>query len=274
MDDNDDLSRDHEDPSLPYLLGLAVERNDLAEVKSLLEQGADPNGDALTPAHVVLSHAAHLGYLEMVELLLAAGASPNRVAPLLEVPLCVAAESGYADICAALLRRGADVNGRDNDESTALHRAASRGRIDICKSLIAAGADVSLVDGFNHTPLHDAALVRKSHAIELCDLLLAAGASSSFIPENPDPRYLTAFQSAVSYGRRHTSIHFLEKCGEDPAQSTLMEKTLVSISTNGLVTQALLAAITERSIAKDTLALRPELDPHQPAKTSKGYSPL
>jgi ankyrin repeat protein len=252
---------------LSLRLADAVEAKDVEACKSLLAAGADPDGDAIVPAHVLLTRAIFLRFHEGVSLLLEAGANVNRVAPLLEIPLCVAALNGQSDLCKTLISKGADVTARDSNKSTPLHWAAARGHIDACKLLIDAGAPVNAVDDFNHTPLHDAALVRKPHVIELCDLLLAAGANSSYIPPAAAPDYLTAFQLTVSQSRVKTARHFLEACREDPLQLTGAGATLESIALGTSVKQLLRAAVTERRIANEIPAVEPSS--HSQSATTK-----
>ncbi|KAM9167402.1 cyclin-dependent kinase 4 inhibitor B-like [Mergus octosetaceus] len=84
----------------------AAARGDLAEVRELLEAGADPNGTnsfGRTPLQVMM-----LGSPRVAELLLQRGADPNRPDPRTGcLPAHDAARAGFLDTLAALHRAGA-----------------------------------------------------------------------------------------------------------------------------------------------------------------------
>ncbi len=141
-------------------LGRAAKGGDLAAMKTLLDQGADPNAigaHGMTP----LASAARNGQVEVIELLLARGADPHRGCgvngwtPLLHalhkdqaaaaerlIATCVSPSSelddalymaaGYAqsDAVAALLKQGADPRKDFGDGANALSNAVS-GAFDI-----------------------------------------------------------------------------------------------------------------------------------------------
>jgi ankyrin repeat protein len=93
----------------------AVEANNIAIIKLLLEHGADINKKACSrPA---LSHAVARGNAETVRLLLEHGADVNELwengltgAPGTDTALCYAVLRGNAEIVRLLLEHGADVN--------------------------------------------------------------------------------------------------------------------------------------------------------------------
>ncbi|XP_035418916.1 cyclin-dependent kinase 4 inhibitor B-like isoform X1 [Cygnus atratus] len=84
----------------------AAARGDLAEVRALVEAGADPNGTnsfGRTPLQVMM-----LGSPRVAELLLQRGADPNRPDPRTGCfPAHDAARAGFLDTLAALHRAGA-----------------------------------------------------------------------------------------------------------------------------------------------------------------------
>src|SRR5689334_3966168 len=85
----------------------AARRSDVAAVRSLLREGADPNGaqgDGMTALHT----AAEMGNLEIARLLIAANANvvaKTRIGGY--TPLHLAAGSGQAAVVRALLEAGA-----------------------------------------------------------------------------------------------------------------------------------------------------------------------
>ncbi len=89
-------------------LANAARGGDVAAVRNLIRQGADPNeptgGNNWTP----LLHAIHTAQIKSVEALIDGGADVNRVAGDGFTPLMMAAGYGYTDIVELLLRRGAN----------------------------------------------------------------------------------------------------------------------------------------------------------------------
>ncbi|GBF96492.1 hypothetical protein Rsub_09834 [Raphidocelis subcapitata] len=100
--------------------------------------------------------------------------------------LMVAAAAGQLDVLALLLGAGASLDAIDDDGWTALHYAASHYSPGAVQALIRAGADVNAAAGFNHiddcdvearvTPLH---LAARYTDVEVLRLLIDSGASVS-----------------------------------------------------------------------------------------------
>ena len=95
--------------------------------------------------------------VEIVNLLLQAGADVNAKSEDGTTVLMLAAYSKEPDVVNILLEAGADVNARDADGKTALHSAAAKGDPRIIRTLLQSGADVNakVAGGFNvgMTPL-------------------------------------------------------------------------------------------------------------------------
>lgn len=116
-------------------------------LRLLLGAGADPNKRTLSRTPVSL--AAHRGDVEVLTLLLDAGAYPagESWSPLSRLPrpkgalaFCCnaiheAAEKGFAEAVRLLCSRGADVKARDHEGKTALQIARERGHKDIAHFL-------------------------------------------------------------------------------------------------------------------------------------------
>ncbi len=97
----------------------AVRSGDVAEVRRMLAQGADPNAPEGVNDWTPLLHAVHKNQLGSVAALLDGHADPNR-AVRGGTPLMWAAGYGYTPIVRLLLARGADPRLRDLDGDTAL----------------------------------------------------------------------------------------------------------------------------------------------------------
>jgi uncharacterized protein len=115
-------------------LASVIEPVSIEILSLLLEHKADPNltvqGGKSTLYYVTIA-----GNLEAVKLLIAHGAKVNTP---VSHPLAGAAANGHLDIVKVLLEAGASVKGHH-----AFQYAASQGHIDIIQTLLDAGADIN-----------------------------------------------------------------------------------------------------------------------------------
>lgn len=135
----------------------AVRRNDLPLAVERLRDGANPNGrdgEGFTPLMVAAGH----GQVQMVELLLTAGADVNMLDP----------------------RMGA----------SALHKAAQSGSVDVARLLLDQGAFIDLqTPTLGRTPLMDAAWHKH---LALVRYLLSRGAKTKLLSHTGDGALDTA----------------------------------------------------------------------------------
>jgi ankyrin repeat protein len=160
-------------------LFLAAHDNRLDVVKLLIAAGADVNkarAIGWTPLHI----AAQIGHAGVVSMLIETpGVDPNA-APADGgdagiTPLFIAAQNNRLYVVALLIDAGADVNMAGvGDGCTPLHMAAHRGHAGVVDLLITAGANVHATRTDGCTPLHMAA--QNGHA-GVVDLFIAAGAN-------------------------------------------------------------------------------------------------
>ncbi len=133
----------------------AISANDLQEVKKLLAGGANVHhiGDwGCTP----LEHTSQLGFLEIVNVLLQAGANPEF--GVSTYPLSFAIEIGQLDIVSLLIEAGVNVNQKLENNHTFLMEAAISSNLDIVTFLVEMGANVNVIREDGATALMCAAM--------------------------------------------------------------------------------------------------------------------
>ncbi len=111
----------------------------LEMVKLLLDAGADINATTGRGEGNALMTAARRGNLQLVEYLLSRGANINAAVPGAGNALLQASHGGHEDVVRYLIARGANVHRINKDESP-LASAVYAGHPNIVKLLIAAGA--------------------------------------------------------------------------------------------------------------------------------------
>ena len=133
-------------PDNPMALFACAQRGDLSRAKELLAAGANPNAKT-SFGHCPLHEAAALGNKDMVELLLANGATVDvRVSPKGPkspnqwTPLHFATYEGHKEIAEILISKGADVNAEDVWGKRPLYYARDRKQKDIEILLLSKGA--------------------------------------------------------------------------------------------------------------------------------------
>ncbi|OTA01082.1 hypothetical-protein [Trichoderma parareesei] len=150
-------------------------------VQLLLDAGADindPNGWALQTA-------AAEGHYEIVQELINGGAEVNACTHNANFPagtaIQAACESSRSDIVSLLLEKGADPNLGLGTDSPPIVAATQRGEDRILEMLVNAKADVDVFGGYDHsTPLINAAAYLPKESLQL---LLNAGADIN-LPDN------------------------------------------------------------------------------------------
>lgn len=129
----------------------AARAGDVARLRTLLAEGADPNERGGVNDWTPLLHAIHKNQPESVKMLLEGGADINAKGREGMTPLIMAAGYGYADIVGLLLDRGADPQALTNSGVTALS-AAVGGVPDIDRFTVGRCQDATVRTLLAHEP--------------------------------------------------------------------------------------------------------------------------
>jgi ankyrin repeat protein len=151
----------------------ATKKQDVQAVRALLKQRSDihaTEADGSTALH----WAAQRSHLELVELLLAAGANPDAATRYKIPPLYLASLNGHAAIMARLLDAGANPNGTAHEGQTMLMTAALSGNADAVRLLLTRGAHVNAIEPYRGQSALMWASAEGNTAA--ADLLIEAGA--------------------------------------------------------------------------------------------------
>jgi uncharacterized protein len=145
---------------------LAVE-NCLAAVQELVNRGAQVNtvNDVGTTP---LSDAASLGYVELVQFLIQSGSSLH-LAGQNDPTIHEAVRSGNVEVVRIILDAGAYVNQQNDLSETPLHLAVEEDMLEVAKLLLERGADPSITRIFDETALE----VARDSGSQQCFALLS-----------------------------------------------------------------------------------------------------
>ena len=141
------------------LLTYAAMDNHTDIIKALIVKGIDQ--------HHLDTTLSYTSSLNVLRLLLDAGANPNAVKNLGQPVLLKSIQQADVEIIKALLNAGADINARDPDGKTALIIAIEWKHLDIIEALLNAGADIHAEDANRRTALDIATEGQYEPAVEL-----------------------------------------------------------------------------------------------------------
>ncbi|KAH9187374.1 hypothetical protein AeNC1_010650, partial [Aphanomyces euteiches] len=158
----------------------ASERGHLDVVQELLARGASVDA-ADDIGRTALHLASWNGHLNIVQELLTRGASVDAAGNFGWTALHLASSNGHLDVVKQLLARGASVDAADFNGETALHAASENGHLDVIKELLARGASVDVPDKYGNTALHLASIYRRLGTLKV---LLDAGANTNLKNED------------------------------------------------------------------------------------------
>jgi hypothetical protein len=166
-------------------------------VNALIDRGADVNAPSTNPEHkkaTPLMVASINGRVEVMRVLLAAGARVNLGDAYGMTALMLASRRGQIEAIRVLLAAGAQINQGDARGMTSLMFASAGGQIEAIRVLLAAGAQINQVTAHGQTALMAASNKGQVQAVKA---LLVAGA---------DPR-LTSTNGSTALGMAQHGKH-------------------------------------------------------------------
>jgi cytohesin len=230
-------------------LQFAAGNGDAGMTRLLLEAGADTeyrdhNGDR------ALLWAAYSGTAETVKLLLDAGSPADADAdPHGETPMMTASWYNHEDMVRLLLAAGADPNRRDQSSLTALHLAARTDNAALVQLLLDAGANPNVVsESLYETPMHEAAM-RSVPAV------IAVLATAHAALEVRDHEGMTPLHVAAAIGNGANVVALLAASADPDARrpdgNTPILTALAPLNDDRPEKQIGLAALVEATVDTD-----------------------
>ena len=177
----------------------AVKNNDLAKVKSLIENDTSLLNSKDVSGNTPLNIAAMNGSVPIADLLLSKGAGINAQNAQLNSPLHESIRCENDEVAKLLIEKGADINKKNITEVSVLHLAALKNRRAIAELLIAKGADIECKDRSQYTPL--GVIARTSiKCFDVAELLVQKGANINA----RDANGATPLENAIIYSDNKT----------------------------------------------------------------------
>lgn len=161
----------------------------------LLKRGID-----LTNENFLL--AVEIGDIELLDLLIRAGASIHVKDQDGTPPLINALIKGYTIVAQMLIKAGVDVNDRDKRGLTPLLLACGKpvqGYRNVAEALINKGAHINIRDALGNTPL---LLALSGGTQDIAEMLIERGADVSVCTKNGE--------TPISFARKSGNAHLLE----------------------------------------------------------------
>uniref|UniRef100_A0A8B9TBD0 K Homology domain-containing protein n=1 Tax=Anas platyrhynchos TaxID=8839 RepID=A0A8B9TBD0_ANAPL len=173
-----------------------------------LGNGKDLYANFFSAGNTALTYACAGGFVDIVKVLLKAGANIEDHNENGHTPLMEAASDGHVEVARLLLDSGAQVNMPADSFESPLTLAACGGHVELAALLIERGANLEEVNDEGYTPLMEAA--REGHE-EMVALLLAQGANINAQTEETQETALTL----ACCGGFSEVADFLIKAGAD-----------------------------------------------------------
>ncbi|MEC9249424.1 MAG: ankyrin repeat domain-containing protein [Pseudomonadota bacterium] len=176
----------------------AAHRGRLADIRAMLEAGADPNEISLGDGAPLFA-AIRSGRRDVFDLLMQYGADPELAVDGDGSPMIAAARNGERDMLEAMIASGASINAGVAGDGNPLIAAVQVGDRNMVEFLLEAGADPNAYIWADETPMVAAA---QNGDIEIAEVLAEAGADLSLTVLAPNRMGLREYRSPISEARR------------------------------------------------------------------------
>lgn len=176
----------------------AVEADNLEIADLLMDAGVSPNAQNISKQTALLTAAIN-GNITITKRLLERGADANRTNNMGRSPLLAAAWNGNAPLVSVLLEGGAEIDATSNEGWNALMYAAWNGHGSTVQALLKSGVRIDAVNAQGWTALMNAAWNGHSETVRV---LLEHGAN----PGHVTPTGETALLVASQQGHRETAL--------------------------------------------------------------------
>jgi uncharacterized protein len=154
----------------------AAAQNDAEAVRKIVGGGEGNPNQVDDQSRTAMHYAAINGNLQIIAILIKAGAKLDPVDPLEDTPLHLAADQNQTEAAQLLLDAGAAVDPQNKDGMTPLMIAASRGNLELVRALLAKGASPNKTD---YTGRDALGWAQDSHRAAVVDTITRAQAKGS-----------------------------------------------------------------------------------------------
>jgi len=124
----------------------AAAQNDAEAVRRIVGGGDGNPNQSDDQSRTAMHYAAMNGNLQIIAILVKAGAKLDPVDPLEDTPLHLAADQNQTEAAKLLLDAGAEVDPQNKEGMTPLMIAANRGNLELVRALLAKGASTAKTD--------------------------------------------------------------------------------------------------------------------------------
>jgi ankyrin repeat protein len=148
-------------------------------VNALIVMGADLSWEDDLTTRTLLLAAIGNGYIDVIQMLLSAGADPNQKSSHGEVPIIVACDkyNPSTEMIQLLIENGVNIDEQNDVGKTALHISAAEDKFEVVKLLLSHGANPNVQDENGNTPL-------VFSGFKMSNLLIEHGADESIKNNN------------------------------------------------------------------------------------------
>jgi ankyrin repeat protein len=189
----------------------AVQNKHKPVVEYLLSKGARIDEKIGQKGVTALYQACFIGSLDVVKVLVDAGADVNLKSTEEYTPLFIAIQNNHKSVIEYILSKGARVNETNGQyHDTPLHKACESGSLEVVKILVNAGADINAVNKQDKIPIDFA--VEKNHqpVVDYLESLQPSQASPQWpgFTQSDISKFDTIFETEAPHGQVPPAVNY------------------------------------------------------------------